>query len=163
MPQMFTISHARKKLKIIPKRSSSTKPPSNTGDIVSAATWRHQCITLPQVATTPAPPWRMRVKWLIMAMGAVVPREMLICMNRSIDLMIFILETMGMMYVEETVIVAVGASQPGVAPYRHEPAKKHRQSKPDETETCGESDAVLSLELLEVPVLQPIATDLHRV
>ena len=30
--------------------------------------------------------------------------------------------------VEETVIVAVGASQPGVAPYRHEPAQKHRQS-----------------------------------
>ena len=44
--------------------------------------------------------------------------------------------------VEETVIVAVSASQLGVAPYRHEPAKKHRQSKPDETETCGESDAV---------------------
>ena len=44
--------------------------------------------------------------------------------------------------VEETVVVAVGSSQSGVAPYRHEPAKKHRQSKPDETETCGESDAV---------------------
>ena len=28
--------------------------------------------------------------------------------------------------VEETVIVAVGASQPGVAPYCHEPAQKHR-------------------------------------
>ena len=39
-------------------------------------------------------------------------------------------------------IVAVGASQLGVAPYRHEPAKKHRQSKLDETDTCGESDAV---------------------
>ena len=39
--------------------------------------------------------------------------------------------------VEETVIVAVGASQLGVAPYHREPAKKHRQSKPDETETCG--------------------------
>ena len=31
--------------------------------------------------------------------------------------------------VEETGIVAVGASQPGVAPYRHELVKKSRQSK----------------------------------
>ena len=41
--------------------------------------------------------------------------------------------------VEETVVVAVGSSQLDVAPYRHEPAKKHRQSKP----VSGvESDAV---------------------
>ena len=58
-----------------------------------------------------------------------------------IDLLIYILETHGD-DVEEAVIVAVGASQLGVAPYRHEPAKKHRQSKLDETDTCGESDAV---------------------
>ena len=31
--------------------------------------------------------------------------------------------------VEETGIVAVGPSQPGVAPYRHEPVKKSRRSK----------------------------------
>ena len=55
--------------------------------------------------------------------------------------------------VEETVIVAVGASQPGVAPYRHEPAKKHRQSKP-----VSGWNRTLSL-----AVLQPIATDLHRI
>ena len=30
---------------------------------------------------------------------------------------------------EETGIVAVGASQPGVSLYRHEPAKKSRRSK----------------------------------
>ena len=41
--------------------------------------------------------------------------------------------------VEETGIVAVGASQPGVAPYRHEPVKKSRRSKP--AESGGESDA----------------------
>ena len=58
-----------------------------------------------------------------------------------IDLMIFYFGDNGD-DVEETVIVAVGASQPGVAPYRHEPAQKHRQSNADETETCGESDAV---------------------
>ena len=41
--------------------------------------------------------------------------------------------------VEETVVVAVGSSQPGVAPYRHEPAKNHWRSKP----VSGvESDAV---------------------
>ena len=32
---------------------------------------------------------------------------------------------------EETGIVAVGLSQPGVAPYRHEPTEKSRQSKPE--------------------------------
>ena len=57
MPQMFTIAHACKKIKITPKRISSRKPSSNTGDTVSAATWN----TLPQVAPTP------RVKWLTMA------------------------------------------------------------------------------------------------
>ena len=31
--------------------------------------------------------------------------------------------------VEEIGIVAVGPSQPGVAPYRHEPVKKSRRSK----------------------------------
>ena len=31
--------------------------------------------------------------------------------------------------VEETGIVAVGPSQPGAAPYRHEPVKKSRRSK----------------------------------
>ena len=49
------------KIKRTPKRSISRKPPSNTGDTVSAATWRHQLNTLPQVAPTP------RVKWLTMA------------------------------------------------------------------------------------------------
>ena len=43
--------------------------------------------------------------------------------------------------VEETGIVAVGPSQPGVAPYRHEPVKKSRRSKP---ESGGESDAVFT-------------------
>ena len=54
-------SHAHAKIKRTPKRSISRKPPSNTGDTVSAATWRHQLNTLPQVALTP------RVKWLTMA------------------------------------------------------------------------------------------------
>ena len=56
---------------------------------------------------------------------------MLIWIHRSIDLMIIILETMGMMWrrVQETGIVAVGASQPGVASYRHDPVKKSRRSK----------------------------------
>ncbi len=49
------------KIKGTPKRISSRKPPSNTGDTVSAATWRHQWNMLPQVAPTP------RVKWLTMA------------------------------------------------------------------------------------------------
>ena len=56
---------------------------------------------------------------------------MLTWMNRSIDLMIFSLDFGDNGDdVEETVIVAVGASQPGVAPYLHEPAKKYLQSKP---------------------------------
>ena len=59
MPHMFTIAHACEKIKITPEMSNSRKPPSNTGDTVSAATWRQQWITLPQVAPTPAPPWRL--------------------------------------------------------------------------------------------------------
>ena len=42
--------------------------------------------------------------------------------------------------VEETGIVAVGPSQPGVAPYRHEPVKKSRRSKRAESGGGG-SDA----------------------
>ena len=61
--------------------------------------------------------------------------------------------------VEGTVVVAVGSTQPGVAPYRREPAKKHWQSKP----VSGvESDAVIRLigsSLLQ----QAITTDRHRV
>ena len=49
------------KIKWTPKRSIPRKPPSNTGNTVSAATWRHQLNTLPQVAPTP------RVKWLTVA------------------------------------------------------------------------------------------------
>ena len=56
--------------------------------------------------------------------------------------------------VEETGIVAVGASQPGVAPYRHEPVKKSRRSK--RAESGGNRTLALT-------VLQPSATDRHRV
>ena len=59
--------------------------------------------------------------------------------------------------VEETGIVAVGASQPGVAPYRHEPVKnlkKSRRSKP--AESGGNRTLALAVQ-------HPSATDLHRV
>ena len=46
-----------------------------------------------------------------------------------IDLMIFSLETMGMMWKRLWLLLLVRICL-GVAPYRHEPAKKYRQSKP---------------------------------
>ena len=47
----------------------------------------------------------------------------------------------------------VGASQPGVAPYRHEPVKKSRRSK--RAESVGNRTLALT-------VLRPSATDRHR-
>ena len=52
--------------------------------------------------------------------------------------------------VEDIGIVAVGVSQPGVAQYRHEPVKKSR------AESGGNRTLALT-------VLQPSATDRHRV